>query len=410
MSKRKYAVIPCLILWLLLTGGCEQTEEDNDVENHAPVIEYLRASPEVSFDGEEVQLVFSASDPDGDSLTYSFIASLGVVTGVDLDSLYLGSTERGYHVIIMEVSDGAEEITAELVVPFLRSREAAIPTDAVKWTPAMDALPPVTLIDGWSQPEPMPGPINSAGAEDAPFITPDGETFFLFFTPDVTVPPNEQLIDYATGIYWSQFDAGWSAPQRIVLNLDLALDGCPCSLGNRLWFCSARVGNFGEIDYYVAELVDGVWENWQNAGERLNAELSIGELHMLTDDLMYFHWDGEGTYGSNDIWSLEQSGGDWGDPENLGEAVNTAADESRPYVTSDGQELWYTANSEQGYPGPSIWRSLKQDDGSWGAGEEIIASFAGEPTLDAEMNIYFTHHFFDGGEMVEADIYVAWKE
>ena len=397
------------ILALLWMVSCEQVEDDSDSGNHPPVIENFYATPAVSFDGEEVRLFFSASDPDGDSLAYSFIASLGVVTGGALDSLYLTSTVNGYHIVIMEVSDGTDETTAELIVPFLRSREAAIPPDAVKWTPELDELPPITLADGWSQPEPMIGLVNSAGGEDAPFLSADGENFFFFFTPDVNVPPEEQLYDYATGIYWCKFDIVWSVPQRIVLAGEATLDGCPCSLGNRLWFCSARAGNYGEIDFYVAELVDGVWTNWQNAGQRLNDELSIGELHMLSEELMYFHWYDPGGQGGLDLWTLEQAGDDWGEPVNLDPTVNTIDDESRPYVTSNGEELWYTANSQHGYPGPSIWRSLKQTDGSWGAGEEIIACFAGEPTLDTEGNIYFTHHFFDGGVMVEADIYVAWK-
>jgi len=40
----------------------------------------------------------------------------------------------------------------------------------------------------------------------------------------------------------------------------------------------------------------------------------------------------------------------------------------------------------------------------------IISQFAGEPTLDKEGNIYFTHHFFKDGVMLEADIYVAMKK
>ena len=61
--------------------------------------------------------------------------------------------------------------------------------------------------------------------------------------------------------------------------------------------CSVRTGNYGEIDFYVAELVDGSWTNWQNAGQQLNGELSIGELHLLSDEEMYFHWNGAGGFG-----------------------------------------------------------------------------------------------------------------
>jgi hypothetical protein len=43
----------------------------------------------------------------------------------------------------------------------------------------------------------------------------------------------------------------------------------------------------------------------------------------------------------------------------------------------------------------------------WSEPELIISQFAGEPSLDSEGNIYFTHHYFKDGKMIEADIFVA---
>ena len=39
-----------------------------------------------------------------------------------------------------------------------------------------------------------------------------------------------------------------------------------------------------------------------------------------------------------------------------------------------------------------------------------ISQFAGEASLDNKGNIYFTHHFYKDGVMLEADIYVAYKK
>ena len=47
----------------------------------------------------------------------------------------------------------------------------------------------------------MEGPVNTAGAEDSPFVTPDGQTLYFFFTPDVRVPAEQQLLDGVTGIW-----------------------------------------------------------------------------------------------------------------------------------------------------------------------------------------------------------------
>jgi len=74
--------------------------------------------------------------------------------------------------------------------------------------------------------------------------------------------------------------------------------------------------------------------------------------------------------------------------------------------------LWYCGHSTKGQPGPAIFRSLRQPDGTWGATEEIISSFAGEPTLSADgSTLYFTHHYYseDLSTMLEADIYVSYR-
>ena len=164
------------------------------------------------------------------------------------------------------------------------ARESKIHPDSVKVMPATDLYPPQLHSDECEEPIPMPGPINTSEAEDSPFITPDGNTFYFTFVPDVSVPPEKQLIDGVTGLYRSNLqDDGWNEPERVILNDDLLLDGYECIQGNILWFCSVRKGNYREIDMYTAEFVEGKWVNWSNAGERLNVEIGIGEMHITVD-------------------------------------------------------------------------------------------------------------------------------
>jgi len=85
------------------------------------------------------------------------------------------------------------------------------------------------------------------------------------------------------------------------------------------------------------------------------------------------------------------------------EAVNTTEHEGQPFISSDGNELWFTRR-HRGTPG--IFRSMKVD-GNWQKPELIVSQFAGEPTLDDAGNLYFVHHFFEDNQMIEADIYLA---
>ena len=295
-----------------------------------------------------------------------------------------------------------------------KTRDESIPDGSVKMTPETDLFPPVLHSSDWMDPEPLGGPINTAGAEDSPVISSDGDTLFFFFTPDVKVPPDKQLLDGVTGIWWcSKNDGSWSEPQRLILSYGLALDSPMCVRGDKLWFASFRRGNYGDDgDIWVAEYINGKWSNWENTGEKINKEYNVGELCVSpNEEVMYFHrLEGEG-YGGYDIWRSIYGNGTWQEPENLGSVINTGSDESQPFISSDGKELWFTSNSRLGYTGPALFRSLKEDNGSWGEPVEIISNFAGDPSVDDEGNIYFTHHFFDDKmNMIEADIYVAYRK
>ncbi|MBN2386119.1 MAG: PD40 domain-containing protein [Anaerolineales bacterium] len=303
--------------------------------------------------------------------------------------------------------------TAISPAPAAPSRSDSIPTGAVKGTPANDPWPPLAA-PGWSAPVPLEGPVNTAGVEDSPFIPTDGSALYFFFTPDPNIPAQRQLGDGQTGIWMAPRQGeGWGEPIRIWLNDpgELALDGCGFVLGNELWFCSARVGNQGEIDLYTAHLVDGVWSDWQNAGPQINFEYDVGELHITADGReLYFGSQRDGGFGGSDLWVSTPSGNGWGTPANLGAAINGPGNENRPYVTPDGGELWFDGEGRSGRPGPSIYRCLRQDDDTWDDCQEIIAQFAGEPALSPDGNtLYFVHHYFsdDLSRVIETDLYVS---
>lgn len=300
------------------------------------------------------------------------------------------------------ISGCSKEGSEENVQNIMIERESKIPADTVKVTPQADINPPESKSDDYKTPVLLGSTINTAGAEDSPFITPDGNTLYFFFTPDVRVPVEKQLLDEVTGIWVSHKTNGqWGKAERVVLQdpKKLSLDGCLFVLGNSALFCSAREGYTG-IHWFSAELADGKWKNWKNAD--FNPDYKVGELHISSGgNELYYHADRPGGKGKLDIWMSRKADGEWAEPENVA-AVNTERDEGWPALSPEGNELWF--NRDYG-----VWRS-KKIDGEWQTPELIVSPLAGEPTLDNEGNLYFVHHYFKDDKMIEADIYMAEKK
>lgn len=279
-------------------------------------------------------------------------------------------------------------------------RGSKIPADAIKISQEADVSPPQTYSDEYEKPVPVPGLVNTAGAEDSPFIMPDGNTLYFFFTPDVRVPVEKQILDGVTGIYMSKKSNGkWGEAERIILQDPgkLAGDGCEFVHDNVMLFCTVREGYAG-IHWFTAEYKDGRWQNWKNAD--FNPDYKVGELHIIGDKL-YFHSDRPGGKGGLDIWVSKKVDGEWSEPENV-EAVNTADSEGWPALSPDGNELWVSRNY-------GIWRS-KKANGKWQMPEQMFFPLAGEASIDSSGNVYFVHHFFKNDKMLEADVYVAYKK
>lgn len=288
------------------------------------------------------------------------------------------------------------------------ARSEKIPQSAVKISPQADLSPPILHSKEFDMPVPVSGPINTAGAEDSPFITPDGNTLYFFFTPDPNIPAEKQLNDGVTGIYVSENVNGkWSEPKRVILERpgESALDGCEFVKGDVMWFCSAREGYTG-INLFTAKKINNGWGGVKYAGDVLMKDYQVGEMHITADgNEMYFHSPQAGGKGQLDIWVMKKVNDEWQAPENV-TAVNTAENDGWPFISEDGNELWFLRT----YRGsPAIFRS-KKADGVWQKPELIVSQFAGEPTLDRAGNMYFVHHYYKNGKMLEADIYMARKK
>ena len=113
----------------------------------------------------------------------------------------------------------------------------------------------------------------------------------------------------------------------------------------------------------------------------------MGELHATADGVeIYFDSGRAGGVGGQDIWVTKKASGEWEPPENA-VAVNSEQDDVRPFVSQDGNELWFT-RQYQGYPAIYVSRRI---GGEWQEPALIISQFAAQPSADDEGNVCFAH-------------------
>ncbi|PHN08062.1 PD40 domain-containing protein [Flavilitoribacter nigricans] len=76
------------------------------------------------------------------------------------------------------------------------------------------------------------------------------------------------------------------------------------------------------------------------------------------DTLMIFASNRRGGYGGWDLYKVSKRDGRWLLPENLGPTINTAYDETTPFLANDGQTLYFSSNdSKKSIGGLDVFKS-----------------------------------------------------
>ena len=200
-------------------------------------------------------------------------------------------------------------------------------------------------IDGvWSEPRRASF---SAGRHDWDFsLAPDGKTVVV-----ASARPDEEgeepLRDHR--IWMSRREGtGWSKPRVLAAPVNTGQhDSYPwLSGGGILYFFSNREGGLGHGDIYRARNWDGASPWVANLGPPVNSGHHEVDPYIAPDEsYLIFCSDRPGGFGKSDIYvSFRMAGEGWSEPVNLGDQINTAADEYIPSVTPDSRYFFFTSN------------------------------------------------------------------
>ncbi|HTL80365.1 MAG TPA: hypothetical protein VL651_01600, partial [Bacteroidia bacterium] len=209
---------------------------------------------------------------------------------------------------------------------------------------------------------------------------------------------------YYEDVYMSRANAGWSNSQRIDTGFQQ-----PKFYDLKLWFGQAQ--NISEInttrhdgsvalspdekslyifrtdDVWRSELVNDEWKNPVRLNQNIDNSKTYEPSVFITHDgnNLYFVSDRKGGTGGKDIWmSGKTSSGDWGVPTNLGSVINTVYDEESPYVTDDGNTLYFSSQGHTGMGGYDVFRSKKDVNGNWMEPENL-----GAPVNNGDDDVFY---------------------
>ncbi len=96
-----------------------------------------------------------------------------------------------------------------------------------------------------------------------------------------------------------------------------------------------------------------------------NPETSIGHPALSHDGkTLFFVSDMPGGFGGTDLYLCKDIGGQWGEPTNLGPAINTPQNEAFPFVGADGT-LYFASNGLPGLGGLDVHAAQRGADGKY---------------------------------------------
>ena len=187
--------------------------------------------------------------------------------------------------------------------------------------------------------------------DDVPFVSPDG-TLLIFMSKRPFNPGDSSEKEH----YWviGKTAAGWAEPRPLpgmVGDMTIRWQ-ISVSHNGSLYFGSADAGGRGSSDIYMSRIIDGEYSKPENLGSNINTEFSESAPFIAPDESYLIvsvdnHPDG---FGMTDLFiSFKDGANQWTKLINMGETINTGAPDGNPYVSPDGNYLFFNSGRNGNY-------------------------------------------------------------
>jgi len=110
-------------------------------------------------------------------------------------------------------------------------------------------------------------------------------------------------------------------------------------------------------DIFTSTIKKGRWSKVEALPKIINSKMNETHASFSPDGkVLYFTSNRKGGEGDLDIYKSVQEGDAWGKPQNLGPAINTPYNEETPFVSGNGNLLYFSSEGHQGMGGYDVYR------------------------------------------------------
>ncbi|MDX9929635.1 MAG: tetratricopeptide repeat protein, partial [Bacteroidales bacterium] len=218
--------------------------------------------------------------------------------------------------------------------------------------------------------------INDRYSETNPVVSTDGKG--IFYT---------RVLPFRRALFYSELSGDrWSGPIDIVPQLNVDDKFYPTSVstdGQTLYL-------YSDFDYdgnlYASRFEDGQWTKVERLNDNINTKYWESHATISPDGRrLYFSSNRKGGFGELDIYVSElDSTGNWGPAINLGPVINTEYHEDTPFLTDDGNTLFFSSRGHYNMGGFDIFYSTLFEDGTWS-----VPLNAGYPLNTTDDDLFF---------------------
>lgn len=138
--------------------------------------------------------------------------------------------------------------------------------------------------------------------------------------------------------------------------------GQPCltNNGTTLYFSSNRPGGAGGYDIYVSYRTANGWTMPKNVGAPINTPGNEMSPYVDGNGRIYFSSDWHFGYGGLDVFTAESFSFGWGNVENMGNRINSPADDSYFIFNSQQQVGYFSSNRKTGMGNEDIYKAVQK--------------------------------------------------